>query len=101
MSQDEATLAALDRYIDEHMDESLADLTRLTAIPSVSSKGEHMDEAASHVAELLDGAGFKTQVLPTGGFPVVYADSGTDSGEHAGRTLLCYNHYDVQPEEPL
>ena len=29
--------------------------------------------------------------------PVVYADS----GEQAGRTLLCYNHYDVQPEEPL
>ena len=39
MSQDETTLAALDRYIDDHLDESLADLTRLTAIPSVSSKG--------------------------------------------------------------
>jgi acetylornithine deacetylase/succinyl-diaminopimelate desuccinylase-like protein len=97
MNQDEATLAALDRYIDEHLDESLADLTRLTAIPSVSSKGEHMDEAARYVAELLDGAGFTTQILPTEGFPVVYADS----GEQAGRTLLCYNHYDVQPEEPL
>jgi acetylornithine deacetylase/succinyl-diaminopimelate desuccinylase-like protein len=101
MSHDEATLAALDRYIDEHLDESLADLTRLTAIPSVSSKGEHMEEAARYVAELLDGAGFKTQILPTEGFPVVYGDSGTDSGERARRTLLCYNHYDVQPEEPL
>ena len=70
MSHDEATLAALDRYIDEHLNESLADLTRLTAIPSVSSKGEHMDEAARYVAELLDGAGFTTQILPTEGFPV-------------------------------
>jgi acetylornithine deacetylase/succinyl-diaminopimelate desuccinylase-like protein len=105
MSQDQDTLAALDSYIDEHLHESLADLTRLTAIPSVSSKGEHMDEAARYVAELLDGAGFKTDILPTEGFPVVYADSGTDSGtdsgEQAGRALLCYNHYDVQPEEPL
>ena len=52
MSHDDATLAALDRYIDEHLDESLADLTRLTAVPSVSSKGAHMDEAARYVAEL-------------------------------------------------
>ena len=76
-------MAALDRYIDEHLDESLADLTRLTAIPSVSSKGEHMDEAARYVAELLDGAGFTTQILPTGGFPVVYADSGEQGWAHA------------------
>jgi len=101
MSEDEQILAALDRYIDDHLDESLADLTRLTAIPSVSSKGEHMDEAARYVAELLEGAGFTTQILPTEGFPVVYGDSGTDSDEQARRTLLCYNHYDVQPEEPL
>jgi len=101
MSEDEQILAALDRYIDDHLDESLADLTRLTAIPSVSSKGEHMDEAARYVAELLEGAGFTTQILPTEGFPVVYGYSGTDSDEQARRTLLCYNHYDVQPEEPL
>jgi acetylornithine deacetylase/succinyl-diaminopimelate desuccinylase-like protein len=97
MSEHEQTLAALDRYIDEHLEQSLDNLTRLTAIPSVSSKGEHMDEAARFVADLLDSAGFAAQILPSGGFPVVYADS----GEQAGRTLLCYNHYDVQPEEPL
>jgi acetylornithine deacetylase/succinyl-diaminopimelate desuccinylase-like protein len=55
--------------------------------------------------------------MPTdGGFPVVYADSsaasddrdpgpgagaGTGAGTSDGRTLICYNHYDVQPEEPV
>jgi hypothetical protein len=56
-----------------------------------------MEEAARFVGDLLGGAGFATQLLPIGGFPVVYTDTGTQ----AGRTLLCYNHYDVQPEEPL
>ena len=59
VNEHEQTIAALDRYIDDHLDESLADLTRLTAIPSVSSKGEHMDEAARFVAELLDGRGLQ------------------------------------------
>ena len=50
MSQDDATLAALDRHIEDHLAESLEDLRRLTAIPSVSSKGEGIDEAARSCA---------------------------------------------------
>lgn len=98
---DAKTLADLDRYIEEHIAGALADLERLARIPSVSSKGQFMEPAAEMVAELLGGAGFATQVLPTAGFPVVYADSGEMSAGASGRTLICYNHYDVQPEEPL
>jgi acetylornithine deacetylase/succinyl-diaminopimelate desuccinylase-like protein len=46
---------------------------------------------------LLGVAGFDAHILPTGGFPVVFADSGAG----AQKTLICYNHYDVQPPEPL
>ncbi len=99
----DARVAELDRYIDEHLSETLEDLKRLARIPSVSSKGETMEPAAALVGELLRGCGFSVQVMPTAGFPVVYADSGAagQSGQHAGRTLMCYNHYDVQPPEPL
>jgi acetylornithine deacetylase/succinyl-diaminopimelate desuccinylase-like protein len=37
------------------------------------------------------------RIMPHGGNPVVYAHSASN---HA-HTLLCYNHYDVQPAEPF
>jgi acetylornithine deacetylase/succinyl-diaminopimelate desuccinylase-like protein len=93
----------VDRYIAEHLEESLADLERLVRIPSVSAKGEGIAEAAECVAGLLRDAGFTAQVMPTAGHPVVYADSAASPAPTAdrGRTLICYNHYDVQPAEPL
>jgi acetylornithine deacetylase/succinyl-diaminopimelate desuccinylase-like protein len=66
--------------------------------PSVSAEARALDETAALVAEILAGAGFKTQFLRAEGGPAaVY-------GEQRGRsdyTLLLYNHYDVQPVEPL
>src|SRR5262249_22617392 len=87
----------VDRYIEEHLSESVADLARLAAVPSVSSRGEHMEEAAEVVGELLGAGGVSRQTLATEGFPVVSGDS--DTGQ--AKTLICYNHYDVQPPEPL
>jgi acetylornithine deacetylase/succinyl-diaminopimelate desuccinylase-like protein len=92
-------LSELDRYIEAHLAESLEDLRRLTAIPSVSSKGEGIADAANFVRDLLEGEGFEAKVMPTDGNPVVYADSGARG--NGSPTLLCYNHYDVQPAEPL
>jgi len=66
--------------------------------PSVSAEGRALDETATLVEELLVGAGFETrQFRVDGGPPAVY-------GEQRGRsdyTLLLYNHYDVQPADPL
>ena len=89
----------VDRYIADHLEESLADLERLARIPSVSAKGEGIAEAAECVAGLLRDAGFEAQVMPTSGHPVVYADA--PAGSEDAHTLICYNHYDVQPPEPL
>jgi acetylornithine deacetylase/succinyl-diaminopimelate desuccinylase-like protein len=90
-------LEAVDRYITDNMSTSIADLQRLASIPSISSRGEGIDAAAALVAELLSDAGFDAQIMPTAGFPVVYADANPG----ASKTLICYNHYDVQPPEPL
>lgn len=86
-------------YIDERLDESLEMLKGLCRLPSVSARGQAIEETAEHVVRLLRKLEFETRVLakPAGGHPVVYAEaSGTSP-----RTLLFYNHYDVQPEEPL
>src|SRR5205807_2157440 len=64
----------------------------------VSARHEGVDECAEVVAGLLRSRGFEAEVQATGGHPVVLADAGDAT---AGRTLLFYNHYDVQPPEPL
>jgi acetylornithine deacetylase/succinyl-diaminopimelate desuccinylase-like protein len=91
--------AQVDAYIDAHLDQWVAELSRLCRQPSVSARGEGIAECALLVADLLRARGFHAEVSPTaGGHPVVLAHAG---GATPARTLLCYNHYDVQPPEPL
>ena len=87
----------LDLYLEHHLDESIAELSRLAAQPSVGAQNWGMQECASLVAEMLSRRGFQAEILQTGGAPVVYGERKGSSG----RTLLIYNHYDVQPPEPL
>jgi acetylornithine deacetylase/succinyl-diaminopimelate desuccinylase-like protein len=78
------------------------DALRLTEVlcrePSVSAEGRSLETTASLVAELLEESGFETRHMRVGdGPPAVY-------GEQGGRsdfTLLLYNHYDVQPADPV
>ena len=87
------------KYIEDHLNDSIAELTALCKLPTVSAQNSAIQETADHVVGLLRSLGFKTQVLPKppGGNPVVYAEA---EGKSA-KTLLFYDHYDVQPAEPL
>ncbi len=88
---------AIDQYIESHLDESIAELSRLCAQPSVAAQNLGIQACAERVAEALRRRGFAVQIMPTGGSPVVFA-------ERAGKgdaTLVVYDHYDVQPPEPL
>ncbi len=89
--------AAIDKYIEDHLDDSLAELSRLCAQPSVSAQGLGINECADLVAGMLRKRGFKVEIIKTAGNPVVYAEAEGASD----KTLLFYNHYDVQPPEPL
>jgi acetylornithine deacetylase/succinyl-diaminopimelate desuccinylase-like protein len=97
MSPNTDVLARIDAYIDEHLEATIADLARLCAQPSISAQRLGIDKCAALVADMLRARGFAADIVPSAGNPVVL-------GEAAGvsaRTLLCYNHYDVQPPEPL
>ena len=86
-----------DRYAREHEDEWLEDLSSLCSLPSVSAQGRMQAETADWVSDRLQQVGFATEQISEGGSPpVVWAEGGSGS-----RTLLYYNHYDVQPPEPL
>jgi acetylornithine deacetylase/succinyl-diaminopimelate desuccinylase-like protein len=93
---DRETLARIDAYIDEHVEDFIAQLARLTNQPSVAAEGTGIAECADLVAAMLREQGFASEVMPTAGSPVVYAEGG--DGE---KTLLFYLHYDVQPADPL
>jgi acetylornithine deacetylase/succinyl-diaminopimelate desuccinylase-like protein len=88
---------AIDRYIADHLDESLAELVQLCAQPSVSAQGLGIQECAELVADMLRRRGFQVEIITTPGHPIVYAEAEGASE----KTLLFYNHYDVQPPEPL
>ena len=83
--------------IDERMEETVARLQAFCRQPSIAAQGEGMAEMAEMVRHALEQVGADAELVPTGGYPVVL-------GRFAGRgakTLMFYNHYDVQPPEPL
>ena len=84
-------------HIADHLDEGIETLKRLCRSRSVSAQGEGA-ETAELVAEMLEARGLETKLLPIpGSNPVVYGEAPGKSDA----TLLLYNHYDVQPAEPL
>lgn len=88
----------IDEWIAQHLDDSLAELSALVAQPSVAAQGVGMAECAALVARMLERRGFAVELLPAGGGPDVVV---AERGGRSDRTLLVYNHYDVQPAEPL
>ena len=88
----------IDIFIEKHRDESITELSWFCSQPSIAAQNLGMEESAEMVAKMLIKRGFKTQIMATGGSPVVVAER---VGKRSDRTLLFYNHYDVQPPEPL
>ena len=70
-------IAALDQYVEQHVQEGMQELVRLCNQPSISSQGLGMQECAALVAELLRSRGIAAQVMETAGYPVVYGEYGT------------------------
>jgi acetylornithine deacetylase/succinyl-diaminopimelate desuccinylase-like protein len=90
----------IDAYISKNMPHWIDELRRLCRQPSVSARHEGIEQCAELVADLLRTRGFAAEVTPqAGGHPVVLARRAGLPG--AQRTMLFYNHYDVQPPEPL
>jgi acetylornithine deacetylase/succinyl-diaminopimelate desuccinylase-like protein len=90
-------LSQIDHFIEQHRDESIRELSRLCAQPSVSTQGIGIQECAQLVAAMLQRRGFHVEIYPTAIHPVIVAEA---RGKR-DKTLLFYNHYDVQPPEPL
>jgi acetylornithine deacetylase/succinyl-diaminopimelate desuccinylase-like protein len=64
---------------------------------TISAEHRRIRETAHFIWDLLVSNGFSAQVMETDGHPVVTGSLGLGKN----RTLLVYNHYDVQPVDPI
>ncbi|MBO0887534.1 M20/M25/M40 family metallo-hydrolase [Candidatus Bathyarchaeota archaeon] len=99
VSRLEAAPSEISVHIDQNKDKYVEKLRTLCQQPSVSAQGLGLTETADLVARFLKETGFELETfLPEKGPPVVFGEL---SSKRGARTLLVYNHYDVQPVEPV
>lgn len=92
-----ASFAQFDAYVRAREREYIDELKTLVRQPTVSAQGIGVPETARIVLDRTRRAGIAADALTVnGGPPTIVGETGR--GE---RTLLVYNHYDVQPPDPL
>ena len=88
-------------YIQSHrqaFEDDLADLLRIASVSADSRQRAETRRAADWVVKQFEQIGLATELIPTAGHPLVYAESPPVPGKPVA---LVYGHYDVQPPEPL
>jgi acetylornithine deacetylase/succinyl-diaminopimelate desuccinylase-like protein len=89
--------AAFDAYVRGREQEYVDELSALVRLPTVSAQKTGIEETARAVLERTTRAGFAaTAERVDGGPPTIIGEQGSGA-----RTLLVYDHYDVQPPDPL
>jgi len=87
------------KHIDSHVDEFVKDLRLICQQPSISAQDKGIDECVDILRTLMADVGINVKTMPVkDGNPVVFGKLGD---EGAKGCLGFYNHYDVQPPEPL
>jgi acetylornithine deacetylase/succinyl-diaminopimelate desuccinylase-like protein len=84
-------------YVDANIDRFIAELQKLCSQPSVAAQKLGVTEAAEMVLEMLQAVVADARLIQVADAPpVVYGEMG-----QGDKTLIVYDHYDVQPPEPL
>jgi acetylornithine deacetylase/succinyl-diaminopimelate desuccinylase-like protein len=85
-------------YIDRSTEEFIDDLRKLCRQPSISAEGIGIRECVDLIKRMMETVGISVRIVPMeGGHPIIFGE--IMSGE-SNRTLIFYNHYDVQPPGP-
>jgi acetylornithine deacetylase/succinyl-diaminopimelate desuccinylase-like protein len=70
---------------------------KFIAVPTCYDKQHDMKPMIQLLTEEFEKRGYDVQIFPTSGSSVLVAEMNVG----AEKTLMFYNHYDVQPEEPV
>jgi len=91
-------MKTLFQKVDHDFDRMIKDVIDICAQPSIAAQNIGMQETADKIVAKMRAMGIKTQKIPVpNGNPVIYGEIKGASD----KTILFYNHYDVQPPEPL
>lgn len=85
------------KAIDQNKEYYIEILERFCSQPSISATNIGMKEMASMVFDEVEKLGAKVEYVETSGYPIIYGEINNGSAV----TLTFYNHYDVQPPEPM
>ncbi|MHA2295192.1 MAG: M20/M25/M40 family metallo-hydrolase [Candidatus Hodarchaeales archaeon] len=85
-------------FVNNNEKNAINDLFKIIKIPTVTAKGSENTSAILRELEVIfSSLGFESSITNTEGLPVFTAFLDNKKP----KTLLFYNHYDVQPAEPL
>jgi acetylornithine deacetylase/succinyl-diaminopimelate desuccinylase-like protein len=99
-------LTIIESRVESEIDTLTSQLQQLIRVPSVSAKKQlTITKCAKLVSEIMSKAGIKSELLKLDYnseeiAPVVYGEVKSKKNPD-GKTILFYNHYDVQPAEPI
>src|SRR5215217_7420448 len=98
LAQERSALEPVFAYIDQHADAFVERLRELCRQPSISAQNVGLEQTFEMVEALARAAGAETERIPLDGGPPILHGRLPGRGT---RTLQLYDHYDVQPPEPL
>jgi acetylornithine deacetylase/succinyl-diaminopimelate desuccinylase-like protein len=99
-------LTIIESRVESEIDTLTSQLQQLIRVPSVSAKKQlTITKCAELVSEIMSKAGIKSELLKLDYnseeiAPIVYGEVKSKNNPD-GKTILFYNHYDVQPPEPI
>lgn len=86
-------------YSKDHENDFENDLKQLVSQPSISAQSTGLNECAELIRNKMTSLGIKARLERVPDAPdVIYGEL---KGSKNAKTLVIYNHYDVQPVEPL
>ncbi|OHB70574.1 MAG: hypothetical protein A2W23_00430 [Planctomycetes bacterium RBG_16_43_13] len=85
------------KAVDKNREWAISKLNEYLKIPSVSAQNSGIKESVAFLQRTFTEIGLDVKICEAGGSPVVFASKNVGGN----KTILFYNHYDVQPPEPL
>jgi acetylornithine deacetylase/succinyl-diaminopimelate desuccinylase-like protein len=113
---DKSVMSIINAQVDSEMGNLISNLQSLIRQHSISARKQGLTECANLVARIMNKAGINAEVLylnydgqtkvgiedkiAAGTPPIVFGEVKSKANPN-GKTILFYNHYDVQPEDPI
>lgn len=86
-------------YVHKNINSFMEDLKEICSIPSISAQNKGIEESVNKITQIMELSGIESRILRLeGANPLIYGEYIPKSFD---KTIIFYNHYDVQPVDPL